>query len=172
MIDLFVVFIIVLTIVLCVSYYYSVKSRWNKTVYLKDVWLGEVPEINRLSNYGVFMLSKKVNQLSYYSELINCCKKKGRYIFFHCVDSGKESMFYNQILVTETLNYADNIAPGDYVVILINENCYLRKVYRVNLEDNTLFYKSSDGELHDVLLSRVMSRAEFMFSKNLLEKVL
>lgn len=163
-----IIIFVVVTLLLIGLFCRSVKKRRSYLMYIHDVWVGDIPDVNVMQGRSIYRPSPDIiRDRYYYKKLIDYCLQN---TLFEVKGASRDSIFYDSILATKIINdyNFDIIEVGDYVVIAIKDNVYLQKVYR--LSENSLYYQEKDT-IVEVQLSDIISKVEFIFSKTFLEKV-
>lgn len=77
------------------------------------------------------------------------------------------------IIATELVLDIDSLEPGDQVVISISGKFYLRKVYKLDFENNIIYYKEPNNTVvSEAKLYSVVSKVKLIFGKDLLKEIL
>lgn len=174
---LFLGFIGTIAIIWCILYCRWLIKQRKSIIFVRDVWIDEVPEVDIiLQSMKMYKLSGCVTRLGrYYQGLIKCWNNKKDYLFFHPTGDkrGQEKFCKDMILATElVLGEIDSLEPGNQIVINISEKFYLRRVYKIDLENNTVFYKELDNTtISEVKQYNVVSKVKLIFGKDLLEEI-
>lgn len=124
----------------------------------------------------VYKLSECVTrQEKYYQELIKYKNDKRDYLFFHPIGDkkGQEEFYKNMIIATELVLDIDSLESNDQVVISISGKSYLRKVYKLDFENNIIYYKEPNNTVvSEAKLYSVVSKVKLIFGKDLLKEIL
>lgn len=174
---LFLGFVGVIVIIWYILFYVWLVKRRKDLIFVRDVWIDEVSEVDiTLQSMKVYKLSECVTrQEKYYQELIKYKNDKRDYLFFHPIGDkkGQEEFYKNMIIATELVLDIDSLEPNDQVVISISGKFYLRKVYKLDFENNIIYYKEPNNTVvSEAKLYSVVSKVKLIFSKDLLKEIL
>lgn len=77
------------------------------------------------------------------------------------------------IIATELVLDIDSLESNDQVVISISGKFYLRKVYKLDFENNIIYYKEPNNTVvSEAKLYSVVSKVKLIFGKDLLKEIL
>ena len=174
---LFLGFVGVIVIIWYILFYVWLVKRRRDLIFVRDVWIDETSEVDIiLQSMKVYKLSECVTrQEKYYQELIKYKNDKRDYLFFHPIGDkkGQEEFYKNMIIATELVLDIDSLEPNDQVVISISGKFYLRKVYKLDFENNIIYYKEPNNTVvSEAKLYSVVSKVKLIFGKDLLKEIL
>lgn len=169
---LFLGFIGIIVIIWHILFYGWLIKRRKSMIFVRDVWIDEIlGNDNILQSMRIYKLSDCVTrQENYYQELIKYGRNNRDYIFFRLTGKNGEM---NLMIATELiLGEIDFLEPDDQIVINISGKFYLRRVYKIDPENNIVYYKEPNNTtISEAKLYDVVSKVKLVFCKNLLEEI-